>query len=180
VLAAHVVGPGGHVIAFEQHPQALGVFRASLTVNRVEAIVEVIEAAVGAGPEGTTSLFLSVDSVLSTTDPRRSPAREHFRFDTSIAVRATSLDRWLGTEPETGPRIAAVKIDVEGTEIEVLEGMRDMRRSCPRAVILCETEAGGPADLMLRAEGYVATPLDLQAHHGTFLYAKPSTGAVLQ
>jgi hypothetical protein len=63
-------------------------------------------------------------------------------------------------------RIRAIKIDVEGTEADVLAGMRDTVRRCPSATILCETSAGSVADEFLRAEGYQVSALDVRK--GTF------------
>jgi hypothetical protein len=37
--------------------------------------------------------------------------------------------------------IRAIKIDVEGTEDDVVEGMRGVIAACPAAAILCETDA---------------------------------------
>ena len=172
VLAARIVGDGGRVVAFEPHPEALGILRAAVKVNQVSHIVEVVEAAVAA-TAGTTVLFLSGDPVLSTLDPDRSPARDHFTFDRSIPVPQVSVDEWFAAHPELATRVAAIKIDVEGTEADVLAGMRRLRDISPRAVIICETDEGGTADARLKAEGYEARALDIRREtFGNHAYAK--------
>jgi FkbM family methyltransferase len=172
VLAARIVGDHGRVVAFEPHPEALRVLRAALDVNRVSHVVEVVEAAVAAAP-GTTRLFVSDDSVLSTLDPARSPARANFGFPRSIPVQQVTVDEWFSAHPDLSGRVTAIKIDVEGTEADVLAGMRNLRLAASRALILCETDLGGPADTLLKAEGYTAASLDLRHEaFGNYAYSK--------
>jgi FkbM family methyltransferase len=175
VLAGTIVGDTGHVAAFEPHPVALATLRSAIAVNGLSGVVHVVEAAVGSA-EGTTPLFLSDDPVLSTIDPARSPARDHFTFDRSIDVRQITLDAWLGERQELAPRIRAIKIDVEGAEADVVNGMRRTLAACPRAAILCETETGSPADRLLRADGYTASMLDVRGGgFGNYLYERTRT-----
>jgi FkbM family methyltransferase len=170
ILAARIVGPSGRVFAFEPHPEALATFRDAIAVNGV--IVEVVHAAVGSSV-GTIDLFLSQDPVLSTTDPARSPARDHFSFDRRVSVPLLTLDAWLARHPEVAPRLALVKIDVEGTEADVLDGMRDVRAACPRAAIVLETDRDGAADAILVREGYERRPLDARREaFGNYLYVR--------
>jgi len=174
VLAASIVGDGGRVVAFEPHPGALATLRAALDANGLASRVDVVEAAVSGTRGASGRLFVSDDSVLSTLDPSRSPARDHFRFERSIAIRQVTLDEWFETRPALLRGVAAIKIDVEGTELDVLAGMRTVRASRPAAVILCETDAGGPADIQLTSEGYVATALDVRSGtFGNYAYARP-------
>jgi FkbM family methyltransferase len=173
VFAGHLVGASGHVVAFEPHPEALEAFRAAIAVNHLTAVIEVVDAALAAA-SGTVRLFLSSDSVLSTTDPARSPARDHFTFDRAIDVRRITLDEWLAPRQDLLSRIRAIKIDVEGTELDVLEGMRNTMASCGAAAILCETEAGSAADRFLRDAGYQASYLDARlGAFGNYLYQRP-------
>jgi FkbM family methyltransferase len=172
VLGARIVGDQGRVVAFEPHPEALRILRAALEVNQVSHVVDVVEAA-AAATAGTTRLFLSGDPVLSTLDPRRSPARDHFGFDRSMPIRQSTVDEWFGAHPELAARVGAIKIDVEGTEADVLAGMRRLRDRSPRAVIICETDEGGTADAQLKAEGYGARSLDIRgATFGNYAYTK--------
>jgi len=176
VLAGLTVAPAGRVIAFEPHPAAREVLQQAVAANRLGEIVEIVPAAV-ADRDGRVSLFLSQDSVLSTTDPSRSPMRDAFTFPDSIEVPRITVDGWLAGRPELAPRIRVIKIDVEGTEADVLRGMRDTLRNCPRAAILCETSAGGDADRFLREEGYEVAALDsYRDAFGNYCYERPTTG----
>ena len=175
VLAGLVVGERGYVVAFEPHPDALATLRKAIAINGLSPVIEVVEAAVG-NAGGSVRFFLSDDPVLSTIDPSRSPAREHFAFDRSIEVRQLALDDWLAARPDLVPRIRAIKIDVEGTEADVLDGMRSTLAACPRAAILCETGIGSAADRFLRGAGYTASVLDVRRDaFGNYLYERTLT-----
>ena len=171
-VAARLVGPTGHVVAFEPHPDALSVFRAAAGINGVSGDVEIVEAAVGS-KEGTTKLFLTIDSVLSTTDPSRAPLRDEYPFDRAIDVQSVTLDSWLLARPDLLPKLAAIKIDVEGTEDEVFAGMRETLAACPKAAVICETDHGSLADASLRGMGYTAETLDVRSGtFGNYLYTR--------
>jgi FkbM family methyltransferase len=170
-LAAHRLGPSGRVFAFEPHPEARTILHAAIAANGCESIVEVTGAAVGS-TGGHTPLFLSVDSVLSTTDPARAPAHS-YAFPRSIDVPRCTLDDWFAGHRDLAARIALVKIDVEGTEADVVEGMREMSAACPGAAIALETSPDSPADRVLHAAGYARTPLDVRAStFGNYLYTR--------
>jgi FkbM family methyltransferase len=175
VLAGLTVGPTGRVVAFEPHPEARAVLRMAIDANRLGDVVEIVPAAV-ADRDGIVALFLSVDSILSTTDPSRSPARGEFTFPESIEVPRIAIDGWLAEHSDLRPRIRAIKIDVEGTEADVLRGMQETLRTCPRAAILCETSAGSDADRFLRGEGYEVVALDTyRAAFGNYCYERRPT-----
>jgi FkbM family methyltransferase len=173
VLAGRLIGATGRVVAFEPHPQAMVRLQEAIAVNGLSDRIEVVEAALGAA-EGTTRLFLSDDSVLSTTDPARSPVRDQFTFPASVDVRLTTLDGWIAGRADLLPRLRAIKIDVEGTEDETIEGMRATLWACPRAAVVCETTAASPADVALRNAGYQASVLDVrEGLFGNYLYVRP-------
>lgn len=172
-VAAHLVDRSGHVVAFEPHPGALSVFRAAVAKNGVSDRVEIVEAAVGSTDAATTRLFLTFDSVLSTTDPSRAPLADDYAFDRAIDVRLVTLDGWLRDRGDLLPKIAAIKIDVEGTENEVVAGMRDTLAACPTAAVICETDHGSPTDARFREMGYTVTPLDVRrGTFGNYLYTR--------
>jgi FkbM family methyltransferase len=175
ILAARLVGPEGRVVAFEPHPGAAARLRTGLAVNGVAAIVEVVEAALGAQDDAAARLHLTDDSVLSSTDPGRAPLRHDFAFVRAIDVRSVTLDSWLRPRRDLLGRIAAIKVDVEGTEEDVLAGMAETLAANPQAAVILETDAGGPADQSLRARGYSAALLDeRQSTFGNYLYVRRS------
>jgi FkbM family methyltransferase len=175
VLAGRIVGPAGRVVAFEPHPDARSVLQQAVAANDLAGIVEIVPVAV-ADRVGVVPLFLTADSVLSTTDPFRSPARAHYDFPGSIDVPQVTVDEWLGAHAELVPRLRAIKIDVEGTEADVVRGMRATLDRCAGAAILCETRAGSEADRFLREQGYQVVALDsLNAAFGNYCYERRAT-----
>ena len=175
LLAGRLVAPGGRVVAFEPHSATAAAMAEAVARNALAGVIEIVPAAVS-DRDGMARLFLSVDSVLSTTDPARSPARGEFAFPRSIEVPQVTLDGWLAARPDLAPRLTAVKIDVEGTEADVLRGMRATLERCASIAILCETSAGSEADLFLRERGYEATPLDIRrGAFGNYCYEQRAT-----
>jgi len=179
VLAGKRVGRRGAVIAFEPHPGARGGLHHALAENGLGEIVEICDAALGAECR-PAQLFLSDDSVLSTIDPSRAPARDDYAFRGSITVAMITLDDWLTRHPDLGPRVRAIKIDVEGTEGDVVVGMAGTLLTCPPAHVFCETAPGSVADQLLRTRGYRAVALDLRKESfGNYWYTRePAARAI--
>lgn len=174
VIAGKRVGPKGHVIALEPHPGARMVCRQAIEENGLAGLVEVVEAAAGA-ENSTARLYLYDDSVLSSTDPLRAPSRNEYDFSSSIEVAVVTVDSCLAKSGYRLSRLRAIKIDVEGTEADVLEGMSDTLLRCPSVRIFCETFPGSAADEFLRARGYQRAPLDLRSDtFGNYSYERES------
>jgi FkbM family methyltransferase len=161
-LGAKIVGPSGRVIAFEPHPRALELFRRAVELNGTQDTIELVEAAAGNGSAPTIALHLTVDSVLSTTTPSLAPLAEHFPFTSAIEVPQMTIDDCLRARAELASRIAAIKIDVEGGELPVLEGAAETLARVPGAPVFLETRPDSAADAWLRGRGYRASPLDAQ------------------
>jgi len=113
---------GARVIAVEPQPDCLGVLRFLYGHDRAVTIVPI---AVGARP-GSAQLALSTATpTVSSLSPQwidavaadRSFAR--VRWDRTVDVEVTTLDHLIATHGE--PKFC--KIDVEGFEVEVLQGL---------------------------------------------------------
>jgi FkbM family methyltransferase len=171
-LAGVIVGDTGRVIAFEPHPDAASRLRETLAQNALGPSIDIVQAVAG-DVDGSTRLFFPADSVLSTTDPARSPLAGHYTFDRWADVPSVTVDRWFAEHADLLPRLRAVKIDVEGTETEVLAGMERTLAACPCAVLFCETTAGSAADTWLRSRGYTASYLDARREaFGNYRYVR--------
>jgi FkbM family methyltransferase len=129
VLGAGLVGPSGRVVAFEPLPANITQLRHNIAINAFQH-VQVVEAAV-AESAGRAELQL----VGNSTGPKLASAGRHPDAKGSIDVETLALDKWLAESGERPPNF--VKIDVEGAEIEVIRGMRDILERY-RPVILCE------------------------------------------
>jgi FkbM family methyltransferase len=175
VLAAKRVGPAGRVIAFEPHPEARAALGQLVAANGLTGRIDVVDAAVGASRQDVR-LFVTLDPTLSTVDPSRAPLGDAYPFTRTIDVPMVSLDGWLAAHPDLRARVRAFKIDVEGAEADVVDGLAETLQATPPAFIFCETSPGSPADAMLRARGYGATTLDVPPGHlfGNYQYTRPA------
>jgi FkbM family methyltransferase len=172
-LAAVRVGAAGHVVAFEPHPAARASMQALLARNGVADRVEVVASAVGARVAPSVKLHLTTDPVLSTLVPAAAPLGADYPFDRAIDVPLTTLDAWLGDRPDLAARIAAIKIDVEGSEGDVVAGMTSTIAAATRAVVVCETRPHSEADRRLRAAGFAGEALEASGSaFGNYLYRR--------
>lgn len=146
LLAARLVGPSGRVFSFEPLPSTVAYLKKHIELNRLTN-VEVTEAAVGSAM-GTAMLELGPSS-----------ATTRVSTEGSVSVQVVSIDAWRTARQGPGPQV--VKIDVEGAEIQVLEGAKQTLQTF-RPVIFLATHG---KDLhqtccrMLREWGYWLAPL---------------------
>ena len=118
LLASTLVGPGGHVYAFEPSPSNYRALRANLSRNRVSNVTA-IQAAV-ADTAGTAELYegpgtntggATLRGVLADRRGGRHPVRVEVRPIAAAIPEAEFA------------RIRVVKIDVEGAEVDVLRSL---------------------------------------------------------
>lgn len=108
--SARACGPGGRVFAFEPMPRNVDYLRRHLAMNVLQNVV-IVEAAVGRRP-GRLRMANG-----------GSPSESHVDPDGALEVAAIALDQWRTACDAPAP--ALVKIDVEGAEVDVLEGARE-------------------------------------------------------
>ena len=115
-LGSSILGDRGRVLAFELDSRALDLARTNVALNGATN-VRLHHCAVSNAP-GTLSYYRP--RVWSR--PQLSLARAH--GNQQVTVDAIALDDHLRAEPDVaGPLV--FKIDVEGAEVKVLEGMRE-------------------------------------------------------
>ena len=143
---ARAAGPDGLVISFEPHPDTAGRLAANLHENGV-ANVRIVQSAVGAA-SGTVTFHESAQATMSSASIIPPDLVRSFE------VPVTTVDAvWL----DAGcPRVSALKIDVEGGELNVLRGAGALLAQERPAILI---EAWGPEQLnpiaaMLSAAGY--------------------------
>jgi FkbM family methyltransferase len=112
LLASHLVGPAGRVIAFEPNPEPRGVFEQNVRQN---AIRNIEIHACGLGAE-TSELTLFI--------PDRNSGEGTFTALDTLPGRSVVCPVEVGADVLAGQRPALIKIDVEGFEIQVLRGLR--------------------------------------------------------
>jgi len=133
LAGARAVGASGKVLAIEPVPLCFELLRRSLTINGLAERVEGKCQAVGAHHAHCKFFVRDVLGHSSLT-------RGEFAAGDEIEVSVTSLDELV----RPGQRVDLIKIDVEGAELEVLEGMTRIIAENPELSIIAEF---GPSHL---------------------------------
>jgi FkbM family methyltransferase len=130
LLAAHIAGlADGRVYAFEAAPDNAAAIRANAALNAIEN-VDVLAVAV-ADRSGTGRLQVVDDQSWS----KLAEYGEHPLTEKVIDVELVAIDALVAAGRVPPPTV--VKIDVEGAELAVLEGMRETIER-HRPAIICE------------------------------------------
>jgi FkbM family methyltransferase len=140
LLMREAVGPGGQVHSFEPSPQTYKRLATNIRSNRYSNVFG-RNAAVGAQP-GSLTLNTYVNSRAAYSTFGTPP------FPGSIAARVpvTSLD--LYTSEHAIERVHLAKMDVEGSELEVLKGAQRLLEKFAVQVFVFEV-----SDLRLQSRG---------------------------
>ena len=136
LAGARAVGSKGKVLAVEPVPSSFDALRRALAINGLTDRVETVRQAVGAHRERCTLL---VGSVLGHSSLIRSDALSK-ELTAEIEVEVSPLDDLI----KPNARVDLVKIDVEGAELAVLEGMTRIIADNPDLAIIAEF---GPSHL---------------------------------
>jgi FkbM family methyltransferase len=128
---AQAVGPAGRVLAFEPAPENYARLRANVLRNQL-ANVRVYEVALGS-TQGKATLALAPDPAFHSLAERQEE-------DTFLEVAVAPLDAFWN--PETDHAVSVLKIDVEGTELDVLHGAKRVVEAA-RPVVLAEARNEG-------------------------------------
>lgn len=142
LLAARVVGPSGKVVAIEPAPATAQALRATVHANGIGGIVTVKELAAGA-EQSLGTLAVAQNSTMSTL-------RYANGGPSTVVATIVPLDAILdGTVPDM------IKIDVEGWEADVLEGMKAILRANPDVIVLMDFEPAHIRSTGLSAASWV-------------------------
>jgi FkbM family methyltransferase len=120
LLFSRLVGPAGHVYAFEPDASLFATLEDNCRHNQA-ANVTCYNYALGAGAE-TRELF---HSRVNSGDNRLAASEKPGWFY-KVVVQVTRAD-----EPLAGKRVDFIKIDVQGWEFEVLKGMPELWKQNP-------------------------------------------------
>lgn len=128
LLGARLVGPEGTVVAFEPHPENVAKLRRNIDLNAFANVVVVPKAT--SDMSGDRILDARHAATASLLERDEAAGNEGF-----VRVATTSIDDFLEQRPGLAPDV--VKIDAEGHEVEIVDGMREtLRRSEP--ILVCE------------------------------------------
>jgi FkbM family methyltransferase len=170
------VGPTGRVIAFEPVPRNADLLRANIQDNRIQNVSVFCVAASNRRGEATIR-FAENLATASLTWHRDDPAA------TAITVKTVAIDEMVGAGEIGNP--AFIKIDVEGAEDLVLEGMRKTLAAA-RPVLFVECSDAGRETTwrLLGEQGYRCqsaisgkwiTAFE-EYRHSDFLWIPPNQG----
>ena len=137
LLAARSVGPEGRVVAFEPGPDNLTTLRKNVAQNDASQVM--ISPCAVSNTDGTDQLLLAEYS------GGHSLVTQSIEAAGSMTVNTVTLDTFVRDHHARQPDV--VKIDVEGAELAVLEGMRmllDERR--PTLVLELDAATGAEHD----------------------------------
>jgi FkbM family methyltransferase len=140
LAGARILGGGGKLWAFEADPVTFGYLTDNINLNWFFAGVTLVQGAVHSR-SGELTLHVR-EKYKGNTSIADVPVAELDQIgdrSVPVPVRAISLDDYFGGDT---PRIDLIKIDVEGGEPFVLEGMRGLLARQPGMQVLIEWSPG--------------------------------------
>ena len=145
LIGARAVGPDGRVVAFEPLPDNLRWLRHNAALNGF-GHVEVVEAAVGAAA-GQASFAVGGTAGWGRLDAGGAVPVEVIRLDELVAGGGI-------------PAPDLIKMDIEGGEVDALDGMAGTLTEHAPTLIVEVHETLAPVTERLRAAGYAVERLD--------------------
>lgn len=167
LLASGLVDPGGRVFSFEPEPENVDWLRRSMELNG-HRNVRIFDIALGDNGE-PASLYLGEKSGWHTLIPPGGGSG----VQKTIQVRKRRLDDVLAESGD--PRVHMVKIDVEGGEMQVLNGARKTLSSAADMVLLLDIhphQGVDPAEVIGFLHRHGFSPRSMRPPHETI--ASPS------
>jgi FkbM family methyltransferase len=120
LLASHVVGQRGRVVAIEAMPETFGMLQANIRANGIENVTMLNNAAAAERCTLTFKDFGIVNSSLNTSALPRGAVQNASK---DVRVDAQAADHLLA---EAGVvRVDMIKIDAESSEEQVIRGLHD-------------------------------------------------------
>jgi FkbM family methyltransferase len=126
------VGPGGRVFSFEPNPAMFETLQENININGFAGRAEAFNAAAGAA---AGRLAFSVDH----SHPGGGTVHPHPSAEGTADVAVVAIDDALPQDVV----VDLIKIDVEGFEPMVFDGMARLLARSPQAAIVCEFSYGG-------------------------------------
>ena len=127
LLAARLVGEKGKVFAFEPSPDNFALLKQNVTENGYKNVILVPKAV----SDKTATARLMIDRA-SSGGHSLSAFRDSVD---SVEVETVSLDEYFAVRSE---RVDVLKIDAEGAEMAILEGMHGLLKRNPDLTLLTE------------------------------------------
>jgi FkbM family methyltransferase len=145
VAAAVALGERGRVLALEPNPAARAQLEENLRLNECGNVIVVDRAAADEAGSGLLHVPTTPDPSFSSLEPGR------FAEGEPVPVERTTVDAEVERH---GLSPVVVKIDVEGGELAVLEGMEQTLGEQPSLLIEVSAETAAEVEGMVAALGY--------------------------
>jgi FkbM family methyltransferase len=147
LLSSFLVGNSGRVISFEPSPRELKRLNLHLSANHCQNVT--VESLALGKAETKSDLYICVGETGTGFNSLRPPAVPD-QFE-RVEVSIVRLDNYLKQKQIAPATIDFIKLDVEGGELDILQGANDLLNCPRRPVIMCEAE-----DIRTHAWGYKA------------------------
>jgi FkbM family methyltransferase len=152
LVCGRLVAPAGRVVAFEPVGASAAAIRRNAELNGLGGVIEAREAAVWS-ESGRGELLVVADRSWS----HLAATGHHAQTRAEVAVELVAADD-LVAAGEPPPDV--VKVDVEGAEIQVLDGMERVLREHGPVLVIELHETNRAVAERLRAAGYTMENLD--------------------
>ncbi len=179
LLFSELTGPDGEVHAFEPDPRAFAQLRDNVALSRSRSVVRLNNVALGRS-SGTLPLYTAYNTQLSSLHPI-SPDFLPRQGEPSASggqcqVPVTTLDAYAGMAGLE--RVDVIKLDVEGSEFDVLRGgERIIRMGMVPPVLFVELNPGADRQAGFSVHEMIAW---LDAKVGYHLYRATALGRLVE
>jgi FkbM family methyltransferase len=133
LVAARHVGPTGRVWSFEPDPANRASLERNVHANGLTDRISILPLAASSAVGESALYRVASDTGSSTLYPSADTGGER------IAVATTSLDAWA--DASGWPAVDLVKVDAEGAEGSVVDGMTELVKRNPGIVVVLEFQA---------------------------------------
>jgi FkbM family methyltransferase len=167
LLASKQVGPTGRVFSFEPSPRERRKLRAHLVLN---FCVNVRVQPIALGVRQATADLFVVQGYETGCNSLKPPVVGSGTLP--VSVRVDTLDHWIETVPLD--HVDFIKLDVEGAELDVLQGATMLLHRRPRPLILAEVQ-----DVRTAPWGYRASEILNYLRDRDFIWFRILPGGTL-
>jgi len=125
LMEANIVGNDGYVYALEPSPSNVDMLRKNISLNNYNGIVEVYQMG-GSNKTGKEKFYTSEMSNLGTFFPTKYYGKSSVtKSSSSIYIKTTTIPDFIVDKKP----IDFIRMDIEGYEIEVFEGMMPLLKN---------------------------------------------------
>ncbi len=168
LLAASLVKPTGRVFCFEPNPQFISTIKKSIELNHFSSIVTFENTAISNKNELNVPFYIPSDNISSALGSliTEKPGNLKDEFK-SFLINTITLDTYFSNTNFSGKTL--IKIDAEGAESLILEGMKNMLEHKIPSYIIMECESmNSPSCHFLAKYGYKITKVELFNSYDNF------------